>query len=65
MKKLAVYFSNNNKTVFDLDRVEIITNSQVRSNGDLIVSDAADGLCVVNWDNVCYIKAIEERSNDE
>ena len=62
MKKLVVYFNNNNKAMFDVGRIYMVTSKH--ANSDMIIRDALDGLNVVNWDNVCFVRAFEERDED-
>ncbi len=62
MKKLIVYFDNNNKAVFDVDGTVFVTE---HPRDDKIVSDALDGLSVINWANVCFVRTFEEREPEE
>lgn len=63
MKKIVVYFCNNNKAQFD-DGCVYIETSQ-RPDADDIIRDAMEGCSVVNWNNVCFIRAVEEREAEE
>lgn len=59
-RKIAVYFANERRAVFDEGEVEFRTGSTVPWVKE--IEDHAG--VIINWDNVCYIKPFVEEDED-
>lgn len=59
--KIAFYFNSGNKAVFEQDKVSILFNPVFNPREYI----ADDGVVVVNWDNVCFMKVVEEKNDDD
>lgn len=59
-RKIAVYFANERRAVFDECEVEFRTGSAVPWAKEI----EDHGGVIINWDNVCYIKAEGDEGND-
>lgn len=63
MKKIAFFFVNDHKLITTPDRVQIATKAILPA---LTAPYEGDGTqIVVNWDNVCFYKVFEDKSNDD
>ena len=60
-RKLMVYFTNDYRAQFDADKVVFVSDPFATMNETLVQSHIEEGRSVVNWDNVCFIREIEER----
>ena len=58
-KEIMVYFNSGNKARLPVEDT-ILTNRP-----DVALADAEAGLYVVNWANVCFLRAFEERERTE
>ena len=60
-RKLMVYFTNDYRAQFDKDKVVFVSDPFAMMNETLVQSYIEEGRSVVNWDNVSFVKEIEER----
>ena len=61
--EIMVYFNSGNKARFDADKTTFaVINGQ---RNDRFAPDIDGGKIVVNWDNVSFVRQIEEREEDE
>jgi len=71
--KITVYFVDNQKAVFDVDKVSFMRSDGFcfnltdtsdgieRTYAELV----ADGKVLINWDNVCFVKEAPEPGMDD
>ena len=59
--KIAIYFNSGNKAVFERDKVHVLCKPIF--NPKEYIED--DGVVIVNWDNVCFMKVVEEKTDDD
>lgn len=59
--RIAVYFNSGNKAVLDDDLVEF------RDASDVPTLPIAEyhGRVLVNWANVCFVREVEEKHDDD
>ena len=60
-RKIAVYFANERRAVFEEGEVEFRTGSAVPWAKE--IEDR--GGVIINWDNVCYVKPFVEEDQEE
>lgn len=60
--KIAIYFNSGNKAIFDVGKLDI------RGLGDAPYGDFETdykGMTLVNWANVCFMKEVEDKNDDD
>ncbi len=72
MSRIKVYFIDEHKAVFDRDKVSFrgsdgaFFSFSEEIEEDCCYSDlVSDGRVMVNWDNVCFVREIEEEEEPE
>lgn len=63
MADIMVYFNNGIRARFPEDKLTF-THLGSMSNEEY-KPDTTDGRAVVNWRNVCFVRAFEEKEDDE
>lgn len=67
MGRIAVYFVNNHAVEYDRDKASFkdgetfFTLSEDVREEDAYSSLVDDGRSLINWDNVCFVRAVKEK----
>lgn len=63
MKKIAVYFNNGMRAYFEPAKLIFLTERDIQD--DPVEDIAERDVQAVNWQNVCFVRAIEEEKEEE
>lgn len=61
--KVAVYFNSGNKAIFDREKVKLLCNQLLFPPLDYL--EEHEDRVVINWDNVSFMKVVEEKQDDD
>ena len=65
-KQIAVYFINGKRAIFKMSELLIYPNTALQSVSDLreLNGHLRNDTTIINWDNVCFLRAFKEEEDD-